>query len=123
MEFGAKYLRQMNAMSMLHDRVMSKAAQRVAQSAAERRGSDRLPFPAEMVLVWNHDLGTPMRYRVLDAGDGGYRIHSTFNMLEGTTAMVLRLLPGRGQQLDQPVMVAWSRATADGEYEIGLRCF
>lgn len=76
-----------------------------------------------MVLVWNHDLDTPVRYRVIDAGDGGYRIRSAINMLEGTTAMVLRLLPGRGQQLDQPVMVAWSRAINDGEFEIGLRCF
>jgi len=90
----------------------------------DRRESDRLPFPAEMVLVWNHDLSTPIRYRVVDAGDGGYRVQSAIPMLEGTTGMVLRLLPGRGQPLDQPVMVAWSRRSPNRDvYEIGLRCF
>ena len=117
---------------MLHDAVMlraggqelPKSGSAANQPESERRDSDRLPFPAEMVLVWNHDLQTPMRYRVLDAGDGGYRIRSSLNLLEGTTGMVLRLLPSRGQQLDQPVMVAWTKA-AQGEagFDVGLRCF
>lgn len=112
---------------MLHDAVMSRfsSLQPHGQSI-DRRDSDRLPFPAEMVLVWNHDLSTPIRFRVIDAGDGGYRVHSAFPILEGTTGMVLRLLPGRGQPLDQPVMVAWSRQAPDSNnngYELGLRCF
>ena len=107
---------------MIHDRVMSQGSPS-AKSATNRRESDRLPFPAEMVLVWNYDLETVVRYHVIDAGDGGYRIRSSLPLLEGTTGMVLRLLPGRGQQLDQPVMVAWSKSSADGAFEIGLKCF
>jgi hypothetical protein len=117
---------------MLHDAVMSrmggqglpKVDASEPQPELERRDSDRLPFPAEMVLVWNHDLQNALRYRVLDAGDGGYRIRSSLILLEGTTGMVLRLLPSRGQQLDQPVMVVWTRP-AQGEpgFDIGLRCF
>jgi len=90
----------------------------------DRRVSDRLPFPAEMLLVWNHSLQLPIRYRVIDAGDGGYRIASSLPLMEGTTGMVLRLLPSRGKPMDQPVMVAWVRKSDEGDgYEVGLRCF
>jgi len=112
---------------MLHDAVMAKVAGSelpVDTACLDRRASDRLPFPAEMILVWTHDLRTPMRYQVSDAGDGGYRIHSSLPVLEGTTGIVLRLLPGRGQSLDQPVMVAWIKATEEcSGYDVGLRCF
>lgn len=119
---------------MLHDGMMSRPP--TGRSAVpgrprpmsdtacdDRRASDRVPFPAELVVVWNHDLKTPLRFRVIDAGDGGYRIRSSMPLLEGTTGMVLRLLPGRGQALDQPVMVAWSHAADDGGYDVGLRVF
>lgn len=118
---------------MLHDRVMSKTgsssaepwnARAVDVPCAERRQSDRVPFPAELVLAWNHDQRSPVRYRVVDAGDGGYRIHSSMPMLQGTTGMVVRLLPGRGAPLGQPVMVAWCKAADEGEgYDIGVRFF
>jgi hypothetical protein len=120
----------MHALVMLHDGVMSRAAGSVqarieAPDLAERRVSDRLPFPAEMVMVWNHDLQTPMRYRMQDAGHGGYRIRTSAPLVEGMTGMVIRLLPGRGTRLDQPVMVVWAHAADDapGEYDAGLRCF
>lgn len=120
----------MHALLMLHDGVMSRTARTGlarfgAPELEERRNSDRLPFPAEMVLVWNHDLDTPMRYRVLDAGDGGYRIRTSSPLVDGMTGMVIRLLPGKGTRLDQAVMVAWVHATDDesGQYEAGLRCF
>lgn len=120
----------MHALVMLHDGVMSRTARngqaRVeAPDLEERRVSDRLPFPAEVVLVWNHDLDTPMRYRVQDAGDGGYRIRTSTPLVEGMTGMVIRLLPGRGTRLDQPVMVVWAHSAdeAPGEYDAGLRCF
>jgi hypothetical protein len=100
------------------------AFESTGETCLDRRQSDRIPFPAEMVMVWNHDFDTPMRYRVIDAGDGGYRIHSSLPLQEGMTGMVLRLLPSRGQALDQPVMVAWSRATEEKHgFEVGLRCF
>jgi len=90
----------------------------------DRRISDRVPFPAELLLVWNHSLQLPMRYQVMDAGDGGYRIATCLPLLEGTTGMVLRLLPSRGKPLDQPVMVAWTRERTEGPgYETGLRTF
>lgn len=115
----------LNAMSMLHDRVMGQIRKvRATADPSERRDGDRLPFPAELVLVWNHDLDHPIRFRVIDAGDGGYRIRSSLPVIEGMTGMVLRLLPSRGQQLDQPVMVVWSHPGEDGDgFEVGLRCF
>ena len=117
---------------MLHDGIMSRTSRRGKPrtdrpALADRRESDRIPFPAEMVLVWNHDLHTPMRYRVMDAGDGGYRIRTSTPPVEGMTGMVIRMLPGprNGERLDQPVMVAWMHPAedADGEYDAGLRCF
>lgn len=126
---------------MLHDAVMSRNPQpgtpgscspadvekincEEQTSISDRRISDRLPFPAEMVLVWNYDLNTPLRYSVIDAGDGGYRIHTSLPVTAGTTGMVLRLLPGFGQSLDQPVMVAWVRPVEEAQgFDVGLRCF
>ena len=128
----ANYLFHLEDMFMLHDRVMSKTnpaagawEDKQADSAcAERRHSDRVPFPAELILAWNHDTRSPVRYRVIDAGDGGYRIQSSMPMLEGTTGMVVRLLPGRGEPIGQPVMVAWSRPADEGAgFDIGLRFF
>ena len=86
-----------------------------------------------MVLIWNHDASLTHRYHVIDAGDGGYRILTSLPLQEGTTGMVLRLLPGNSRDdcLAQPVMVAWCRPRdgfetgAEGEsgYEAGLRVF
>jgi len=133
---------------MFHDRVMSRVlAHRaglgvvddgaVTALADDRRHSDRVPFPGELVLIWNHDPATPHRYEILDAGDGGYRILTSVPLLSGTTGMVIRLLPcsRRETGLGQPVMVAWCRAAdadedgaravadADAGYEAGLRIF
>jgi hypothetical protein len=134
---------------MLHDGIMSRSLRppgaRQGDSRAddpsllERRDSDRVPFPAELVLVWNHDLHTPMRYRVIDAGDGGYRIRTSTPLIEGMTGMVIRMLPSqKGVRLDQPVMVVWTHPVrqapgrdskgdsgrdSSGDYEAGLRCF
>jgi hypothetical protein len=129
---------------MLHDHVMSRATASIAfeecesavenspcggftaeTACADRRLSDRVPFPAELVLAWNHNLAVSMRYRIADAGNGGYRIHSSLPMLEGTTGVVVRLLPGRGgPPVGQPVMVAWCRENLDlGGYDLGLRLF
>lgn len=100
---------------MLHDGLPASSP---ATTAVDRRHHDRVPFPAEMTLLWHHDLETPMRYRITDACDGGYRIRSSAPMLTGMTGMALRLLP-EGRPLDHPVMVVWCHA--DGrEYEIGL---
>lgn len=95
-----------------------------------RRASDRVPFPAEMILLWNHDASLRHRYRVLDASDGGFRIHSALPMLEGTTGMVIRVLACSIESAAQPVMVAWCRPLAVDDngaggtgYEIGLRLF
>lgn len=110
---------------MLHDPVMARSWGDPAEvDVMDRRDGDRLPFPGEVVIAWTHDLTRPVRYRIVDAGDGGYRIHSSLPMLEGTTGMVMRILPGRGGAIDQPVMVAWTRPSDDGAgHEIGLRCF
>jgi hypothetical protein len=88
-----------------------------------RRRSDRLPFPAELVLAWMHDLGTPLRFRIVDAGDGGYRIRSRVPAVEGMTAIAVKFLPS-GDPIDRPVMVSWvGPPDENGECDIGLRCF
>ena len=104
---------------MLHDGL--PAADTDQLSLDDRRHHDRVPFPAEMTLIWHHDVDTMLRYRILDASDGGFRLRSSTPMLTGMTGMVLRLLP-EGRAMDQPVMVAWCRRDG-GEYEIGLETF
>src|SRR5258708_3193379 len=61
----------------------------------DRRVSDRLPFPGELVIVWNCDmsLAKAARYEVIDAGDGGFRIRADRELAIDMTGIVLRLLP------------------------------
>lgn len=107
---------------MLHDGVMSRA-KRNGAAVDDRRAGDRVPYPAELVLVWMHDLGTPVRCRVVDAGDGGFRIRTKLPLIHGTTGMAMRLLP-EGHPIDRPVMVVWVGPSDDaGEHEVGLRYF
>lgn len=121
---------------MLHDGLMSNrptvcdAVNREADAApksgimdVDRRRSDRVPFPAELVLAWMHDLGTPMRFRVVDAGQGGFRIHTCTPVIEGMTGIAIKLLPN-GDPLDRAVMVAWvGPPDENGKRYIGLRNF
>src|SRR5262245_15647667 len=91
---------------------------------SSRRQFDRLPFPAEAVLVWNHELDASraQRYRIIDAGDGGYRIHCDAPLTVDMTGMILRVLPDRGRSLDQAVQVVWTRPCVGGSgFEAGLR--
>lgn len=82
-----------------------------------------MPFPAELVLAWMHDLGTPLRFCVVDAGDGGFRIRTSTPLVEGMTGIAVKLLPG-GEQLDRAVMVAWvGPPDRDGQRDVGLRFF
>lgn len=105
---------------MFHDGIMSTRTPSTVET--DRRESDRVPFPGELVILWHHDLSTPIRYRIVDAGDGGYRLRTSVPVLEGTTGMALQLLPD-GEPLNQPVMVVWQRTLPDGDQEIGLRRF
>src|SRR5882672_4996580 len=93
---------------MLHDDIMSKTTAARSTSVDDRRGSDRVPFPAEVSLVWHCSFNAIHRYRMLDASNGGFRIRSAVPILEGTTGMVLRLLP-KGEKIEKSVIVAWCR--------------
>jgi hypothetical protein len=100
---------------MLHDSMLS------ALGTGERRRGDRVPMPVELTLFWHHDPSCTMRYHVLDAGDGGLRLHSSTPMLEGMTGTILRLLP-EGTRLDRSVTVAWCHPVEHRSgYEVGLR--
>ena len=101
---------------MLHDQLMSSSDSR---TDGERRKGRRVPFPAEVTLTWHHDMRSTLRYRLVEAGDGGFRIRSCTPILEGMTGTVLRLLP-EGYALDEPVMAVWCRSVAGG-FEVGLR--
>lgn len=109
-------------MSMLHDGILSRATRRDA-AVDDRREGDRVPYPAELVLAWMHDLDMSVRCRVLDAGDGGFRIRTAMPLVEGTTGIALRLLP-EGHPIDRSVMVVWiGEVDEHGEREVGLRYF
>ena len=100
------------------------AALEATSATDDRRHGDRVPFPAELILLWNHDASLRHRYRILDASDGGYRIRTSLPLLEGTTGMVIRVLSGEMNSVAQPVMVAWCRRQHEGSgYEAGLRMF
>src|SRR6185503_10843872 len=108
---------------MLHDQVLSHSGAPLDAAIDDRRESPRVPFPAEVSLVWHHDFALIHRYRMVDASDGGFRIRSSIPVLEGTTGMVLRLLP-KGEKIERSIMVAWCRPDAsEGGYLLGLRCF
>lgn len=105
---------------MLNDSVMSRVN---ATSVEDRRKGDRVPYPAELVLAWMHDLDTPVRYRIVDVSDGGFRIRTTAPVIEGTTGMAMRLLP-EGTPINKSVMVVWvSPPGENGERDAGLRYF
>ncbi len=107
---------------MLHDQVFSQATGESAVALPDRRKGCRVPFPAELLLIWHHDLRNAIRYRIIDASDGGFRIESAVPLLDGMTGMALKMLPG-GEPIDQTVCVAWARPIADvpGRHEVGLR--
>ena len=94
---------------------------RLASDRTARSGH-RWAFPGELVVLWHHDLSTPIRYRIVDAGDGGFRLRTSVPVLEGTTGIALQLLPD-GEQLNQPIMVVWARTLSDGDQELGVRTF
>ena len=106
---------------MLHDRMMTSGDG--ASAEADRRRSDRLPFPGEVVVLWHHDPRTPVRYRIVDAGDGGLRIATSTPLPQGMTGMAIRVLPG-GEPLERPIMVSWLGQPGEhGLHEVGLRYF
>jgi hypothetical protein len=107
---------------MLHDGVLSRQC-----VAAERRYGRRVmpdsdsPTRAELILVWLHDPATPVRYRMLDAGQGGFRVASACPLTEGMAGIIRRILP-EGKVIDRAMVVAWSRPAKEGvEHEAGLR--
>jgi hypothetical protein len=94
-----------------------------ALTEADRRRTARVPFPVELVVLWHHDLTEPVRYQVVDAGDGGFRVRTSTPIQTGTTGTALTLLP-EGHPVDKSVMVVWcGHNEPKGGYEVGLRFF
>jgi hypothetical protein len=76
---------------------------------------------AELVILWHHDPETPVRYPVLDLGEGGARIQSGTPLLEDMSGTAVKLLP-KGETINRMCTVSWIRASATGgPFEIGLR--
>jgi hypothetical protein len=97
---------------MLHDPLISRT---------DRRRSARAVVKAELVILWHHDPDTPVRYPVLDIGDGGARIRSTMPLIKGMSGTAVKLLP-TGEAIHRMCTVSWSRSLEpDGPFEIGLR--
>ena len=113
---------------MLHDGVLSRQNRDAAgRSPADRRYSRRVSDTSELLLIWLHDPATPIRYRVLDASDGGFRVASACPLVEGMAGIARRVLP-QGTTIERAMVVAWSRPGAAGEdgnevaeFEAGLR--
>lgn len=108
----------MDSFTMMHEDVMFRHAD--PASAHDLRQTTRVPCPAEVTLIWHHNPSSVIRYRVLDVSDGGLRLRSSVPLIDGTTGMVLRMLP-EGTSIEKPVMVVWSHNAEQGGYEIGLR--
>lgn len=108
----------MDSFIMMHEDVMLRLADPAA--AHDLRETTRVPCPAEITLIWHHSPSSIVRYRVVDASDGGLRLRSAVPLLEGTTGMVMRMLP-EGTAIEKPVMVVWSHSADRGGYEIGVR--
>ncbi len=103
---------------MMHEDIMLSQADLAA--GHDLRQTPRVPCPTELTLVWHHNPGTVVRYRVLDVSDGGLRLRSSVPLIEGATGMVLRMLP-EGTPIERPVMVVWSKPAEEGGYALGLR--
>ena len=103
---------------MLHDGAIARSI--FDAGTLDRRSSERMPVTFELVVRWHHEPDTPVRYQLLDIGEGGYRILSSLPMLSGMTGVALRLLP-QGKPLNKVVMVAWTnQPPTEGINEIGL---
>lgn len=98
---------------MLHDSLLSRT------SSKDRRHGARQTVRAELVVRWHHDHGTPVRYPVVDLGEGGCRIRSGAPLLRGMSGTAIKLLP-KGEELHRVCTVSWSRADGEG-FEIGLK--
>jgi hypothetical protein len=107
-----------DVLPMMHEDIMLSQADLAA--GHDLRRTQRVPCPAEVTLVWHHNPGTVVRYRVLDVSDGGLRLRSSVPLLEGTTGMIMRMLP-QGTPIEKAVMVVWSHDAEAGGYAIGVR--
>ncbi len=111
---------------MLHDSRISghdrpEGDPRDQDTDSERRETDRAPSQAEVIVVWHHDQGIPVRYAVVDIGDGGMRILSSTPLLKGMSGTAVKLLP-KGEPINRSFIVAWSRPPAvSGAFEVGLQ--
>ncbi len=104
--------------SMLHDSLTPQ--EHGHDTTDDRRRSPRTAQRAELVVRWHHAPDTPIRYRVLDVGDGGVRILSALPLLRGLTGTAIKLLP-KGESINRPCKVSWARPPAlTGPFEIGL---
>ncbi len=103
---------------MLHDSLIP--GQDDLETTDDRRRSPRASSSAELVVRWHHDPNTPIRYRVLDVGEGGVRILSGIPLLRGMSGTAVKLLPD-GESINRPCSVSWARPPAlGGPFEIGL---
>ncbi|MCH7798738.1 MAG: PilZ domain-containing protein [Planctomycetes bacterium] len=103
---------------MLHDSLIPQ--DHGHETTDDRRQSPRTAQRAELVVRWHHAPDTPVRYRVLDVGDGGVRILSALPLLRGLSGTAITLLP-KGEPINRPCSVSWARPPAmRGPFEIGL---
>ena len=103
---------------MLNDSLIPQEDDR--ETTDDRRRSPRAQTRAELVVRWHHDPDTPIRYPVLDVGDGGVRILSGLPLLRGMSGTAVKMLPD-GESINRPCSVSWARPPAvGGPFEIGL---
>ncbi len=103
---------------MLHESLIPREDDR--ELTDDRRRSPRASFRAELIVRWHHDPDTPIRYRVLDVGNGGIRILSGLPLLRGLSGTAVKLLPD-GESINRPFSVSWARPPVlGGPFEIGL---
>jgi hypothetical protein len=101
----------------------TRGAASASPAATERRQHLRVPFPAEVLILWHHAPERARRHRLCNASDGGMAILAVSELPRGTTGTAIRLVP-EGTELERSVAVAWSGdAGAAGLRTVGLRFF
>lgn len=103
---------------MLHDALIRQSK----GAPGERRGSPREDAsPAELVILWHHDMETAIRYPLVDLNELGVRILTAAPLSEGMTGTAVNLLP-TGKPIKRPFTVRWARRRNEAQaYEAGLR--
>jgi hypothetical protein len=83
------------------------------RTAQDLRQEPRHACGGDVVVRWHHDMGTAIRYRLLEHSDDGMRIMTSAPLVRGMSGVVVTLLP-EGRPVNRLCIVRWSRGEESG---------